>query len=70
MLLALGSKGLPMYKRMVIHPLGPCLPIGLCTIALIVGKIGIKRAFVTAVQGKCGDLVLLSLRLFITLLMA
>ena len=70
MLLALSPKGLPSYKRMVIHPLGSCLPIGLCTVALTVGRMGIKRAFVTAMQGKCGELVLLSLRLFIALLMA
>ena len=70
MLLALSPKGLPTYKRMVIRPLGPCLPIGLCTIALTVGRMGIKRAFVTAVQGECGELVLLGLWLFIAFLMA
>ena len=70
MLLALSPKGLPTYKRMVIRPLRPCIPIGLCTIALIVGRMGIKRAFVTAVQGECGELVLLGLWLFIAFLMA
>ena len=70
MLLALSPKGLPNYKRMVICPLGLCLSIGLCTIALIVGRMGIKRAFVTAVQGECGELVLLGLWLFIAFLMA
>ena len=70
MLLALSPKGLPSYKRMVIRPLGPCLPIGLCTIALTVGRMGIKRAFVTAMQGECGELVLLGLWLFIAFLMA
>ena len=70
MLLALSPKGLLTYKRMVIRPLGPCLSIDLCTIALIVGRMGIKRAFATAVQGKCGELVLLGLWLFIALLMA
>jgi hypothetical protein len=35
----------------------------------ICGK-GIKRAFATSVQGKCGELVLLGLWLFIALLMA
>ena len=70
MLLALSPKGLPSYERMVICPLGPCLSIGLCTIALTVGRMGIKRAFVTAVQGECGELVLLGLWLFIALLMA
>jgi hypothetical protein len=48
MLHALSPKGLPTYKRMVIHPLGPCLSIGLCTISLTVGRMGIKRAFATA----------------------
>jgi hypothetical protein len=70
MLFDLSSKGLLTYKRVVIHPLGPCLPIGLCTIALFVGRMGIKRAFATAMQGKCGELVLLGLWLFIALLMA
>ena len=70
MLLAQSPKGLPMYKRMVIRPLGPCLPIGLCSITLIVRRMGIKRAFGIAVQGKCGELVLLGLWLFIALLMA
>ena len=70
MLLALSPKGLPTYKRMVIRPLGPCLLIGLCTIALIVGRMGIKRAFATAGQGDCGEEVLLGLWLFIALLMA
>jgi hypothetical protein len=70
MLLALSPKGLLTYKRMVIRPLGPCLPIGLCTIALIVGRMGIKRAFATAVQRKCGELVLLGLWLFIALFMS
>jgi hypothetical protein len=70
MLHALSPKGFPTYKRMVIHPLGPCLSIGLCTIALTVGRMGIKRAFATAVQGKCGERVLLRLLGFIALLMA
>jgi hypothetical protein len=35
-----------------------------------VGRMGIKRAFATTVQGKCGELVLLGLWLFIALLMA
>jgi hypothetical protein len=42
MLLALSPKGLLTYMRMVIRPLEPCLSIGLCTIALIVGRMGIK----------------------------
>jgi hypothetical protein len=58
------------YKRMMIHPLGPCLLIGLCIVALIVGRMGIKRAFATTMQGKCGELVLLGLWLFIALLIA
>ncbi len=70
MLLALRPKGLLTYKRMVIRPLGLCLSIGLCTIALIVGRMGIKRVFATAVQGKCGELVLLGLWWFIAFLMA
>jgi hypothetical protein len=70
MLLALSPKGLLTYNRMVIRPLGSCLSIGLYTIALFVGRMGIKRAFATAVQGKCGELVLLGLWLFIALLMA
>jgi hypothetical protein len=70
MLLALSPKGLLTYNRMVILPLGSCLSIGLYTIALFVGRMGIKRAFATAVQGKCGELVLLGLWLFIALLMA
>jgi hypothetical protein len=65
MLLALSPKGLLTYKRMAIHPLGLCLPIGLYTIALFVGRIGIMRAFATVVQGKHGELVLLGLWLFI-----
>jgi hypothetical protein len=51
-------------------PLGPCLSIGLYTIALFVGRMGIKRVFATVVQGKCGELVLLGLWLFIYLFMA
>jgi hypothetical protein len=70
MLIDLSPKGLLTYKRVVIHPLGPCLSIGLCTIALFVGRMGIKRAFATAMQGKCGELVLLGLWLFIALLMS
>jgi hypothetical protein len=70
MLLALSPKRLPTYMRMMIRPLGPCLSIGLCNIALFVGRMDIKRAFATAVQGKCDELVLLGLRLFIGLLMA
>jgi hypothetical protein len=70
MLLSLILKGLLTYKRMVIRPLGPCLSIGLCTIALFVGRMGIKRVFATTVQGKCGELVLLGLWLFIDLFMA
>jgi hypothetical protein len=58
------------HKRMVFCPLGLCLSIGLCTIALFVGRMGIKRAFATSTQGKCGELVLLGLWLFIALLMA
>jgi hypothetical protein len=58
MLLALSPKGLFTYKRMVICPLGPCLLIDLCTIVLFVGRMGIKRAFATDVQEKCGELVL------------
>jgi hypothetical protein len=56
MLLALCAKRLHTYKRMVIRPLGLCLSISICTIALFVGRMGIKRAFATAVQGKCDDL--------------
>jgi hypothetical protein len=70
MLHALSPKGLPTYKRMVIHPLGPCLSIGLCTIALTVGRMGIKRVFATAGQGEYGEEVPLGLWLFIALLMA
>jgi hypothetical protein len=70
MFLTLSPKGLLTYKRMVIRPLELCLSIGLCTIALFVGRMGIKRAFATAMQGKCGELVLLGLWLFIALLMA
>jgi hypothetical protein len=70
MLLALSPKGFPTYKRMVIHPLGPCLSIGLYTIALTVGRMGIKRAFVIAGQGEYGEEVPLGLRLFIALLIA
>jgi hypothetical protein len=70
MLLALSLKGLLTYKRMVIQPLGPCLSIGLCIIALFVGRMGMKRSFATAVQGKCGELVLLGVYLFIALFMA
>jgi hypothetical protein len=55
---------------MVIHPLGPCLSIALCTIALTVGRMGIKRVFATAGQGKYGEEVSLGLWLFIALLMA
>jgi hypothetical protein len=55
---------------MVIHPLEPCLSIGLYTIALTVGRMGIKRAFATAGQGEYGEEVPLGLWLFITLLMA
>jgi hypothetical protein len=69
-LLAISPKGLLTYKRIVIRPLGLCLSIGLCTIAFFVGRMGIKRAFATAMQGKCGELVLLGLWLFIALLMA
>jgi hypothetical protein len=68
--LALSPKGLLTYKRMVIHPLGLCLSISLCTIALIMGRMGIKRAFAIDRQGECGDPVLLGLWLFIALLMA
>ena len=46
--------GLLTLTRMVICPLGLCLQIGLCTVALSVRKIGIKRAFATAVQDACG----------------
>jgi hypothetical protein len=56
--------------RMVIRPLEPCLWIGLSTIALFVGRMGIKRVFATAMQGKCVELVLLGLWLFIALFMA
>jgi hypothetical protein len=56
MLLALSPKGLLTYKRMVIRPLKLFLSIGLYTISLFVGRMGIKRAFATAVQGKCADL--------------
>jgi hypothetical protein len=70
MLHALSPKGLPTFKRMVIHPLGPCLSIGLCTIALTVGRMGIKRAFSTAGQREYGEEVPLGLWLFIALLMA
>jgi hypothetical protein len=69
MLHALSPKGLPTYKRMVIHPLRPCLSIGLCTIALNVGRMGIKRVFATARQGEDGEEVPLGLWLFIALLM-
>jgi hypothetical protein len=55
---------------MVIRPVKPFHPIGLYTIALNMGKMGINRAFAIVVQGKCGKLVLLSLWLFIALLMA
>jgi hypothetical protein len=41
MLLALSPKGLLTYKKIVICPLGPCLSIGLYTIALFVGRMGI-----------------------------
>ncbi|EFE88093.1 hypothetical protein BIFBRE_05057 [Bifidobacterium breve DSM 20213 = JCM 1192] len=64
MLLALSPKGLLTYKRMVILPLELCLPIGLCTIALIVGRMGIKRVFATVRQGECGEVMLLGLWLF------
>jgi hypothetical protein len=70
MLHALSPKGLPTYRRMVIHPLGPCISIGLCTIALIVGRMGIKRDFATAGQGEYDKEVPLGLWLFIALLMA
>jgi hypothetical protein len=70
MLLALSPKGLLTYKRMVIRAHGPCLLIGLCTIALFVGRMGIKRAFTTAGQGDCGVPVLLGLWLFLALFMA
>jgi hypothetical protein len=70
MLHALSPKGLTTYKRMVIHPLGPCLSIGLCTIALTVGRMGIKRVFATAGQAEYGEEVLLGLWLSIALLMA
>jgi hypothetical protein len=70
MLLALSPKGLLVYKRMVIRPLGLCLSISLYTIALFVGRMGIKRAFATAMQGKCVELVLLGLWLFMALFMA
>jgi hypothetical protein len=70
MLLALSPKGLLTYMRMVIRPLGSCLSLGLCTIALFVRRMGIKTAFATTVQGKCDELVLLGLWLFIDLLMA
>jgi hypothetical protein len=70
MLLALSPKELHTYKRIVIRPLGPCLSIGLYTIALFVGRMGIKRAFATVVQGKCTELVLLGLWLFKDLFMA
>jgi hypothetical protein len=70
MLLALSPKGLLTYKSMVIRPLGPCLLIGLYTIALIVGRMGIKRDFATVGQRECGELMLLGLWLFIALLMA
>jgi hypothetical protein len=40
------------------------------TIAPFVGRMGIKRAFATVVQGKCAELVLLSLCLFMALFMA
>ena len=56
--------------KMVIHPLGPCLEIGLCTIALFVRKMGIKRVFAIAVQDACSELVLLSHLVFIAHLMA
>jgi hypothetical protein len=45
MLLALSPKGLLTYKRMMICSLGLCLPIGLCTIALIMGRIGHQESF-------------------------
>jgi hypothetical protein len=70
MLLALSPNGLLTYKKMVIRPLISCLSIGLCTIALFVGRMGIKRDFAIVVQGKYGELVLLGLWLFIALLMA
>jgi hypothetical protein len=70
MLLALSPKGLLTYKRMVIRPLGPCLSIDLYTSALFVGRMGINRVFSTAVQGKCAELVLLGLWLFMALFMA
>ena len=57
----LSLKGLLTLERMVIRPLGPCLEIGLCTIALFVRMMGIKRAFAIAVQDICGELVLLGL---------
>jgi hypothetical protein len=65
MLLDLSPKGLLTYMRMVIRPLGLFLSIGLSTIAPSVGRMGIKTAFATAMQGKCGELVLLGLWLFI-----
>jgi hypothetical protein len=70
MLHALSLKGFPTYKRMVIHPLGPYLSIGLCTIALTVGRMGINSVFATAGQGEYGEEVPLGLWLFIVLLMA
>ena len=56
--------------RTVIRPLRSYLQIGLYTIALFVRKMDIKRAFATAVQDTCGELVLLDLWLFIAHLMA
>jgi hypothetical protein len=70
MLLALCPKGLLTYKRIEIRPLGLSLSIGLCTIALFVGRMDIKKVFATSMQGKYGELVLLGLWLFIDLFMA
>ena len=56
--------------RMVICTLGLCLQIGLCTVALFVRNMGIKRVFAIAVQDACGELVLLSHLVFIDFLMA
>jgi hypothetical protein len=47
-----------------------CLSIGLYTTAFFVGRMGIKRAFASAVQGKCAELVLLGLLWFMALFMA
>ena len=55
---------------MVFCPHGPCLQIGLYTIAIFVRKMGIKRVFAIAVQDACGELVLLSHLVFIAFLMA